>query len=70
MDLGIPTWAVAPPPARCASETGASTPSSPLNGWGHNEAQTKVEQAGFDRHPVKPIERATLEAPSASIKPA
>ena len=32
-----------------------------LSGWGQEEDRQKSKAAGFDRHVVKPIDRATLE---------
>ncbi|MBP6311780.1 MAG: PAS domain S-box protein [Flavobacteriales bacterium] len=32
-----------------------------LSGWGQEEDRQKSKEAGFDRHVVKPIDRATLE---------
>lgn len=32
-----------------------------LSGWGQDEDRQKSEAAGFERHVVKPIGRATLE---------
>ena len=40
-----------------------------LTGWGDQEAVTKGEMAGFDRHLVKPVDEAVLVATLAGLSP-
>jgi DNA-binding response OmpR family regulator len=40
-----------------------------LTGWGDQDAVTKGEMAGFDRHLVKPVDEAILVATLASLPP-
>lgn len=40
-----------------------------VSGWGQEEDRKKSQDAGFDGHVVKPIERATLERVVADAMP-
>jgi len=40
-----------------------------LSGWGQDEDRRRSEEAGFDQHIVKPVDRATLERVIAGSKP-
>ena len=40
-----------------------------LTGWGDQDAVTKGEAAGFDRHLVKPVDEAVLVATLAGLSP-
>jgi len=41
-----------------------------VSGWGQDEDRKKSQNAGFDGHVVKPIERATLERLVTEARPA
>jgi signal transduction histidine kinase len=40
-----------------------------LTGWGQDEDKRRSREAGFDRHIVKPVEPAALEATLAGLRP-
>ncbi len=39
-----------------------------LTGWGQQEDRRRSQEAGFDRHLVKPVEPATLEGLLAALQ--
>jgi CheY-like chemotaxis protein len=49
--------------ARCIRERawGRTIILAALTGWGQDEDKRRAEEAGFDRHFTKPVDRATLD---------
>lgn len=63
MDIGMPNMDGYEACARMRKEKwGKRATIVALSGWGQQEDRMRSQEAGFDRHVVKPIDRATLEA--------
>jgi CheY-like chemotaxis protein len=69
-DLGLPDmdgYAVAEELRRDPAT--ASVPMIALTGYGHDEAQHRTREAGFDLHLTKPVDFGQLEAYLAALPP-